>query len=115
MSAILPPNTPLVDNKGLVRPEWYRFFVAIQKDIGDTVLGLDDIQVLEGGLSNAAVRPIPDVLSPALLLSVPPQSERSSDNLSPPSIAIPAADPLIPPCHYSAQSVDLLYPPSHGA
>jgi len=39
--AINPPNTTLVDSRGNVRPEWYRFFANIQR-----ILGGDAVQSL---------------------------------------------------------------------
>lgn len=36
--AINPPNSPLVDNRGNVRPEWYRFFAQLQRLLGGDII-----------------------------------------------------------------------------
>jgi len=53
MSRISPPNAPIVKADGRVDPVWYRFFVAIQKDTSDTVVSLEDVELLAGSLTPA--------------------------------------------------------------
>jgi hypothetical protein len=52
MNSINPPNTPLIDQYGKVRPEWYRFFN--QLNLGASVAVSGEVQTgvgsgLEGG------------------------------------------------------------------
>ena len=52
--AINPPNSPLIDSGGRLRPEWYRFFAQIQKLVGDDAIsGLKDAPYVTAGTSNA--------------------------------------------------------------
>lgn len=46
---ILPPNTPIIDARGLVSPEWYRYFVAVQATLDSAPSTTDDTTVLLGG------------------------------------------------------------------
>lgn len=55
MSVINPPNTPLVDSRGLIRTEWYRFLVAIQKGLTDAgSTSEDDVLSVGGTIAGAA-------------------------------------------------------------
>lgn len=35
---INPPNSPIVDNRGVLTPEWYRFLAAVQRVIGSDLV-----------------------------------------------------------------------------
>lgn len=48
-SIINPPNTPLLNSRGLLTPEWYRFFVSIQKDVEDVEGSVEAETLLAGG------------------------------------------------------------------
>lgn len=78
---INPPNAPLVLPDGRCSPEWYKFFLAIQKMIGSGVSSpFDDAAFLA---------------SPASALAL--SSDGAGDALMPPSPPVEAIDPLIPP------------------
>lgn len=83
MAIINPPNTPLIDQRGLATPEFYRFLVAIQRDISAGVTGIEEVQLLTGGTGLAG------------LLA---------------SVAGVQPDPLIPPTHISIAHEDLMPP-----
>lgn len=52
--AINPPNSPLIDNQGRMRSEWYRFFSQIQKLVGDdAIAGLKSAPYITAGASSA--------------------------------------------------------------
>lgn len=53
MSKINPPNAAIVDASFRPTPEFYRFLVAIQKDTSDTVVSLEDVELLAGSLTPA--------------------------------------------------------------
>lgn len=90
---INPPNCAMVDNRGMVTPEWYRFFVKIQ--------------AMLGGPSD----PFSDLYFATSLASSQAASEDTFRPVSPP---IPAEDVLIPPAMVALVSDDLLYPPRYG-
>lgn len=54
MAVINPPNTPLIDGGGRITPEWYRFLVAIQKNLGELVVADEESLILSGGSSAGA-------------------------------------------------------------
>jgi hypothetical protein len=44
--AINPPNTPITDGNGVLAPAWYRFFVQVQKNMGDASSPINSGQFL---------------------------------------------------------------------
>lgn len=49
MSIINPPNTPVLDVRGNLRPEWYRFFIAMQADVAGGVVGTEEATIYGSG------------------------------------------------------------------
>lgn len=94
---INPPRTPIGKVGGVpieITPEWYRFFVAIQKLLGGDSGGsnpFDDNTFLAANPGAAAA------------------IQQSQDDFSPPVIAVAMADDLTPPV-IPVASDDLLYP-----
>jgi hypothetical protein len=64
MSASLPnPRAPLIDNRGLITPEWYRFLAQFLRDFGDETVpgsGLANsggfLGIADNGVSNGKLR-----------------------------------------------------------
>lgn len=53
---INPPNTPLVDGRGLVSTEWYRFFANLQRVLGNDIVGqLQRAPIITYNVSDALV------------------------------------------------------------
>lgn len=81
---ILPPNTPIVSPNGLVTPEWYRFFVAIQRNIGEVESQLEYDALYAGGAKgDLASASDEDAL---LTVGVPQEAERMEECLAPPCV-----------------------------
>lgn len=93
---INPPRTPLVDQSGNVTPEWYRFFVAIQKVIGSGTSDPFEDAIFAAGGGSAHVMP-GDEQPPALPILIVPE-----EGPPPPPVHVPVID-------------DPLYPPRYGA
>lgn len=39
---IPPPNKPLIDNRGMIAPEWYRFLAGIERDLNKSGAAVAD-------------------------------------------------------------------------
>jgi hypothetical protein len=39
---IPPPNKPLIDNKGMIAPEWYRFLAAMERTLNKSGAAVAD-------------------------------------------------------------------------
>jgi len=88
---INPPRTPLVDDAGIVTPEWYKFFVEIQAMIGGPSDPFEDAYFL------ATAPDALDAVSPGDgELTPPAQPQPVMDALIPPPAAYPPSDNLIP-------------------
>lgn len=83
-SVILPPNTPLTDGRQLVRPEWYRYFVNIQKRIDNTDDATDNDQIIAGTPSSGAIEDLAAAMQDALLGVAQVIIEPEQDILVPP-------------------------------
>lgn len=105
--AINPPRTALVDAKGNVTQEWYRFFVQIQRLLGAPSNPFDDA-FLAGQAPHGIVDDGQELVPPVL-------PSPTADPLVAPVQTFPAADPLVPPAVVLAPVTDLLYPPKYGA
>jgi hypothetical protein len=107
-----PPNTPLVQADGRsVSPEWYKYFLAIQRMIGGPSDPFDDSGFLSGipspppqpsGDEGLDAPPVQIVVAPAEPLIPPVQQDPAPDVLLPPPMPVPATD-------------DLMHPYAHGA
>ena len=106
---INPPHCALVDNNGMVSPEWYRFFVAIQRMIGGPSSPFDDNYFLGSFGSGVALNEHDGDFA------APVAHVQAEDALpSPPVIMVVAEDALIPPAMPIPASDDLMYPPRYG-
>lgn len=107
--AINPPNAALVDDRGYITPEWYKFFVQVQRMIGGPVNPFDDV-LLSTQVTSARhyeSRDTDDFTPPSLPVA-------AEDDLTPPAIPAEAQDVFIPPS-IPIEHDDLLYPPRYGA
>lgn len=91
---INPPNTALVDQRGHVTPEWYRFFVAVQKMLGGPVSPFDDSALIA---IMPLMPPSADATAEAILAAGPIAPVEQQDPLIPPAMPIPAWDDLMIP------------------
>lgn len=57
VNPVSPPNTPLVNTNGIVRPEWYRFFVSLRRGTGEAMAGevLTDSTLQGGGMVSSGI------------------------------------------------------------
>lgn len=96
---INPPRAALVDERGEITSEWYRFFVEVVRRIGGTTNPLDDGQLQAEG----RFQPFPDIDD----LKIPdPVAEQALAEVGALYGLILASIP-------ANQTDDLLYPPSY--
>lgn len=82
-NVINPPNTPLINGKWLITPEWYRFLVNIQRRVQNTESSADDYRLIEApapaadatGFSDAYLAAPPSVPFVDQDLLIPPVQE----------------------------------------
>ncbi|KKW92686.1 hypothetical protein [Sphingobium chungbukense] len=48
-SLINPPNAPLIDDRGFIKPEWYRFLLSLVRADDDLSAADEEIRLLAGG------------------------------------------------------------------
>lgn len=108
--ALNPPRTALVDASGNVTPEWYRWFVQIQRMLGGPSDPFDDALLL----SQTAEYPVGAAIDEARELVPPMVAPPPLDPLTPPAMTVPASDPLTPPT-IPTPADDFLWPPRYGA
>lgn len=80
MSKINPPNAAIVDASFRPTPEFYRFLVAIQNDVTQTSLSVDDASILVSGAVGASLDAQGDDLA---MLAAPSAYEAPQDVLLP--------------------------------
>lgn len=86
---INPPNAKLVNDQGICSPEWYRFFLNIQKLIGTSQANPFDDSALIATIPSA---PPADSMADAMLASVPSAPAPAGDPLVPPAMPFPSLD-----------------------
>lgn len=91
---INPPNAALVDQRGLVTPPWYRFFVAIQTDLVTLDTSGEGALILSQGAISGA---LDDVDADAGLCAAPMLEAPQIDQFGPPLVEIIIPDDLTPP------------------
>lgn len=75
---INPPNAPLTDGNGMVTPEWYKFFLAIQRIIGGPSNPFDD-----GALLASMRAPVFETPDPSLAAAQRVVAAGADDRLEP--------------------------------
>lgn len=106
---INPPRAPMVDARGMVTNEWYRFFVQIQRIVG----GPSD-PFVDGYFLSAPQ--MPSTASADEVFGVAPVYNQSVEDAIPaPAYSLPPEDQLPPPPVIVPVAEDFLYPYKTGA
>lgn len=82
---ILPPNTPLIDGRGNLTPEWYRYLASLQRDVTSNTTIISNTTIATDGSIPPAADDSSSIVAEAGLSGFPPiLAEPAIDNFTPP-------------------------------